>query len=124
MKSAIRRWRWQLLFACLEGGVVGGVLGGWQFFTKTALTNRTAWTVAGFYVALNLVAVIKKSYEESQTANVRPEGAEADRERKRIFVEDSEAILDLARLGGWDAIRQFTPYLGKWMTISGTYEGM
>jgi len=43
---------------------------------------------------------------------------------ERAFVEDPEALLELAKLSGYDAIRRFAPYLGKWMKISGTYEGI
>jgi hypothetical protein len=121
MESTVTSWRSHLLFAALEGGIFGAVLGGWRFFTKTPLTDRTAWTVVGFWVVLNLVAAFRKGYSESQAADVRDAGP---KQEKRAFVDDSEAILELAKLRGLDAVKQFTPYLGKWMTISGTLEGI
>jgi hypothetical protein len=39
-------------------------------------------------------------------------------------VGDAEVVLELARLSGYEAAKRFTPYLGKWMTISGRYEGI
>jgi len=120
MKS-VSPWRWHLLFAALEVCIFGAVLGGWQFFTKTPLTDRTAWTVVGLWVALDLVAAFRKGYWESQLAKA---GEAVPKQETRTFVDDSEAILELAKLRGLDAIRQFTPYLGKWMTISGTFEGI
>jgi len=118
------RWRWHLLFAGLEGAIFGAVLGGWRFFTKTPLTDRTAYTIAGFWVAVNLIAAFRKAYSDLQIAEARAERAGPNKQGKRVFVDDSEAILELAKLSGWDALQRFTPYLDKWMTISGTFEGI
>jgi hypothetical protein len=43
---------------------------------------------------------------------------------KRAFVEVPDAVLELAKLTGYEAVKRFAPYRGKWMTISGMYEGM
>lgn len=37
---------------------------------------------------------------------------------------DSETALQIAKLKGYDGIRRLTPYRGKWMTISGRFEGL
>jgi putative nucleic acid binding protein len=117
MKRAIRPA--QLVFGVLEGIAIGAVLGGWQLFTKTPLNMRTAFTLAGTYGVLKLLHELQRGYEEVTAESVSTEKVE-----KRVFVDDPEVVLELAKLTGYEAIRRFTPYLGKWMTISGTFDGI
>jgi hypothetical protein len=44
--------------------------------------------------------------------------------RLRVFVEDPAIVLELAKHTGYDALRRFTPYLGKWIMISGRFDGI
>ena len=44
--------------------------------------------------------------------------------RLGVFVEDPAVVLELAKHTGYDALRRFTPYLGKWMIISGRFDGI
>jgi len=92
-------------------------MGCWQFLTKTPLTVRTELTLTGFCVVLTLLDAVRKIHAYASVAPV-------EKKEKRVFVEDPEVVLELARLTGYDAIGRFTPYLGKWMMISGTYEGL
>ena len=90
-------------------------MAGWRFLTDTPLTNRTAITVFGLYVVLTLLRVLRSNISGSASSEARAE--------KREFVADPNQVLEIAKLTGYESLRRFTPYLGKWMTISGTYEG-
>jgi hypothetical protein len=95
-------------------------LAGWQFLTGTPLTSRIGLIVVGLSVVFRLLG----AFEEIDSASKAPlEGAPPATE-KREFVEDPEAVLELAKLTGYEAVRRFAPYLGKWMMISGRYEGI
>ena len=89
----------------------------WQFLTKTPLNVRIAVTVAGFYMVFRFFGA-KREIDACASA------APMEKEGKRVFVDDPGVVLELAKLTGYDAVRRFTPYLGKWMTISGEYEGI
>jgi hypothetical protein len=88
----------------------------WQFLTKTPLTIPIVLTLAGLCVAIDLLARFSAIFQAASTAS------EAEPE-KREFVDNPRAVLDAAKLTGYDAIRGLSPYLGKWMTISGVFEG-
>jgi hypothetical protein len=88
---------------------------GWRFLTNTPLTTRTAITVFGLYLVLTLLRVLRSNISASASSGARAE--------KREFVGDPNQVLEIAKLTGYESLRRFTPYLGKWMTISGTYEG-
>lgn len=90
------------------------VLEFWPVLTNTPLSLRTALTLAGLFVVYRLSSML---IVESQKR------AEAE-EEKREFVADSETVLKVAKLTGYDGIRRLTPYRGKWMTISGRFEGL
>ena len=90
------------------------VMGGWRFLTDTPLTARTAIAIAGFYVVLTLLRVLRTSPVASRLAA---------REEARSFVGDPRQVLEIAELTGYEGLRRSTPYLGKWMTISGTCDG-
>jgi hypothetical protein len=87
------------------------VLEYWQDLTKTPLSLRTALTLAGLCVLFRLAGLREDSSAPTQKA-------------KREFVDDPENVLEVAKLTGYDALRGFAPYLDKWMTISGKFEGL
>src|SRR5580700_8690092 len=86
----------------------------WQFLTKTPVNSRTAATLLGIYLILRVADAGRKVCEYVLTAETTPE-----KEVRRAFVDDPETVLELAKLRGYDAAKRVTPYLGKWMTISG-----
>jgi hypothetical protein len=88
----------------------------WQFLTNTPLNLRTALTVAGLFVICSFFGAVRR-IETRDSA--QPAKAE-----KRKFVEDPEMVLELTKLTGYEAIRQLTPYLDKWIAISGRFEGI
>jgi hypothetical protein len=88
----------------------------WQFLTNTPLTVRIVLTLTGICVVTGLLAYLSGRVESVQ-ASPAPEP------EKREFVDDPAAVLEIAKLTGYEAVRRFAPYLGKWMTITGTYEG-
>jgi hypothetical protein len=104
-----------LLLKNLDGMVVPIALVSWQFLTKSPLNIRTALTLCSLLILQNALSRIRA---------IHASAAPGEPAEKRVFVEDPEAVLELAKLSGYDAIRRFAPYLGKWMTISGTYEGI
>jgi len=87
-------------------------IGSWQFVTNTPLTVRTILTLAAFCALSNLFGYLSASLRALSAPS-------AEKPEKREFVDDPRAILDLAKLKGYESIRLFAPYLGKWMTISG-----
>jgi hypothetical protein len=88
----------------------------WPLLTNTPLSLRTALTLAGLCVVYALLRVLRQSE--------RRDSAAPPAEERREFVEHPERVLELAKLTGYDAIRRLTPYLGKWITISGRFDGM
>ena len=91
------------------------VLQFWPILTKSALNLRTALTLAGLCIVYRLSGM-----RSTETQNP----AATEELEKREFVDDSEAVLKIAKLTGYDAVRRLTPYLGKWITISGRFEGL
>ncbi len=89
----------------------------WQFLTGAPLTTRTAVTVV-------LLCMICRSFGAIQEGRGRVVPEPANSELDRVFVDDASAVLERSKLTGYDAVRSFTPYLGKWMTISGRHEGI
>jgi hypothetical protein len=95
------------------------IFGSWQYLTKTPLNVRTALALAGFYLILRTLDALRK-FDECDTATaITPQT-----KNKRVFVDNPEAVPNLARLAGLAYIRRSTPYLGKWTVMSGSYEGM
>ena len=88
----------------------------WQFLTNTPLTLRVVFTLAGVSAIAGFLGYLSGRIE-SVPDSPAPE------QEKRVFVDDPGAVLEIAKLTGYEAIRRFAPYLGKWMTISGIYEG-
>ncbi len=124
--SLVRRLRWtpsrrsaetQSIFTWLSIGVFVAIQLGWGFLTQTPLTARTRLVLAGFYLTVSIIEGIRRVERESE---LKDQASQAE----RVFVDDSEAVLDLAKLTGYEAVKQFTPYLGKWMTITGVFEGL
>ena len=101
----------------LDALALSAVLLGWRFFTGSALNTRTALTVAGLYLVLQILQAVQIAGKETGTA---PAG---ETRARRVFVKDPAQVLDLAKIEGYEAIRRSTPYLDKWVTISGTFEG-
>jgi hypothetical protein len=99
-----------------------GIAVGWERMTGAPLTLRAAGILVGGYVILRLLyrlGISLKAYRDSLV-----EIAASEKEKRlRVFVEDPEVVLELAKLTGYEALRRFTPYLGKWMMISGRFDG-
>jgi hypothetical protein len=92
------------------------VLQFWPFLTNTPLNLSTALALAGLCIVYRLAAIGRE---------IRTQGSAVPAvEAKREFVENPGAVLELAKLTGHDAIRRLTPYLGKWITLSGRFEGI
>ncbi len=86
----------------------------WPSLTGAPLNLRTLLTVGSLCVLFRFFG-----------ADGEIEKAEVSAEKeKREFVDDPEAVLEIAKLTGYDPIRRMAPYLGKWLTISGKYEGL
>lgn len=115
MKRALDFGRFLLRHA--DSVVIPIAFASWQFLTKSPLTVRTALTLCLLLVAQNALSRIRALNDTTARTG-------REKESKRVFVEDPEAVLELAKLTGYDAIKRFAPYLGKWITISGTYEGI
>jgi hypothetical protein len=91
------------------------VLFGWRWLTGTPLTTRSAVVLSAFYILCSML-------QGAATGLVKAVlGAKAKPER--VFVEDPEAVLELAKLTGYESIRPFNRFLGKWMTLVGEFEG-
>ena len=88
----------------------------WQFITGTQLNVRTALLVVGLCLISRFLGAVGQIESSDSAAPAEPE--------KREFVHDPDAVLEAAKLTGLDSIRAMTPYLGKWMTIAGKFEGM
>jgi hypothetical protein len=92
------------------------VMASWQFLTGSPLSLRTVATVAGLWIISRFFGAVREiEKHDSSTPTVK---------QKKEFVDDPAAVLEIARLSGCEAIRRFTPFLGKWMTISGAFEGL
>jgi hypothetical protein len=88
----------------------------WQFLTKTPLAIPIVLSFAGLRVAIDLLARCSAIFQAASAASeTEPE--------KREFVDNPKAVLDAAKLTGYDAVRGLSPYLGKWMAISGIFDG-
>ncbi len=96
--------------------VLAVVAANWQFLTGTPLSWRAALIVAGLCVLFYVNGRVQEMRSQPSDAPVE--------EEKRVFVEDPEMVLGLARLTGYESVRRFGPYIGKWMTISGRFEGI
>ena len=88
----------------------------WPVLTGSQLNLRTALSLAGLCVVYRLFGAVR---ETNTSASLAPPEQE-----KREFVDDPEVVLEIAKRTGYDAVRRLTPYLGKWMTISGRFEGL
>ena len=86
----------------------------WPLLTNTPLQLSTALTLAGLCIVYRVSAIARE---------IRTPAA-AVPEEKRDFVEDPGAVLELARLTGYEGIRRMTPYIGKWIALSGRFEGI
>lgn len=83
------------------------VLESWTLLTGTPLTVRTSLVLAGLYVVLTVRGT-------AETNSPKP--------AERLFVP-AEAVLEVARLTGYELLSRMTPYLGKWIVISGRFDG-
>jgi hypothetical protein len=113
MKRAIR-WLGRILLRSACELTFFAALANWQLLTKKPLDIRTAVTLAVLFGLLRLMWRLGEASPVKAAANVS----------ERNFVDSSEAVLALSNLSGFDYIKASTPYPGKWMTISGRYEGM
>ena len=83
------------------------VLESWPLLTGAPLNMRTALALAGLYVVLTV---------RGTAETISPKPAE------RVFAP-TEAVLEVARLNGYELLGRMTPYLSKWITISGRFDG-
>jgi hypothetical protein len=88
----------------------------WPLLTRTPLNYRTILTVAGLWM-------VARFFGAAQEVEGRSSAAPPEKET-REFVDDPDAVLEISKLTGYDAIQRMNPYRGKWMTISGKFEGM
>jgi hypothetical protein len=99
-----------------------------EHFTGRLFIGRTAWVLFGFYaiyIAVYVVVVSIKSYVEAYRDTLLKAVATEKEKRLRCFVEDPQAVLELTRQSGsLTTLKRLAPYLGKWMTISGRFEGI
>jgi hypothetical protein len=98
----------------LDSLVFVTILFTWERLSGSPLTGRTALVLCGFYGILQLV----RGFNRARVA-VRPK-----ENKPRVFVDDPDAVLELAKQSGYESLRRFTPYLGKWMMISGSFDGI
>ncbi len=87
----------------------------WEPITGTSLTWRTRVTLCVFYALVAIAEGIKHVEQGLRR--------ETSAKPKRVFVEDPDAVLELAKLTGYESIKPFNRYLGKWMSIAGEFEG-
>lgn len=91
------------------------VLFGWKWLTGTPLTTRGAlWLGALYLFGSVLQGVVSGLLKGALRAKVKS---------KREFVKNPEAVLELAKLTGYESIQPFNRYRGKWMTVTGEFEG-
>jgi hypothetical protein len=97
------------------------VAAGWERVTGVPFTVRTALSLVGCRFILSLLwGVSGRIYRDT----IR-DAVENERQKcMRVFVEDPEVVLELAKHSGYDAVRRFTPYLGKWIMLSGKFDGI
>jgi|SRR5580658_2874449 hypothetical protein len=88
----------------------------WPLLTGTPLNYRTVFTVAGLWIVARFFGAVREVEAHSSAAPSEKE--------TREFVDDPDAVLEVSKLTGYDAIQRMNPYRGKWMTISGRFEGM
>lgn len=91
------------------------VLQFWTLLTNTPLNLRTALTLAGLCLVYRVYGIVRRDTAALTAPTV---------EERREFVGDPDGVLELAKLKGYDAVRGLTPYLGKWITISGRFDGI
>src|SRR5579862_4287398 len=118
--SAFRRLllkNWELL-------VFIAVAAGWERITGAPFTVRTAVSLLGCRFILSLLwRLVLRLLKVYRDTIIEAAVSENDK-RLRVFVEDPAAVLALAKHTGYDALRRFTPYLGKWLMISGSFDGI
>jgi hypothetical protein len=95
----------------------------WEACTRTAVPAEMKWRL---YVG----AFIGASFWNWRSAVLRARAVEdalaAEKKKSnpvRIFVEDSEALIDRYGHTGTLAEKLLTPYLDKWIRVSGAFEG-
>jgi hypothetical protein len=96
----------------------------WESVTKTKLSDGALWSLyAGAFVWL--------SFWNWHKATARAEAAEkkqpATQSPRRVFVETPEAVIPLLTDRSSLNLRTFTqmtPYIEKWIAVSGTVEGV
>jgi hypothetical protein len=92
------------------------VLFGWRWLTGTPLTTRGALFLSAFYI---LCSMLQGMAQGLAGAVLRPKV-----KPERVFAEDPKAVLELAKLTGYESIQPFNRYRGKWMTLAGEFEGL
>jgi hypothetical protein len=103
--------------------VILAVIEGWERVTGAPFTVRTAVSLLGCYLILRLLYAVGIAFEAYRERIIEIAASEKEK-RLRVFVEDPEVVLELAKHTGYDALRRFTPYLGKWMMIAGRADGI
>jgi hypothetical protein len=99
------------------------VAAGWERVTGVPFTVRTAMSLAGCWLLLLLLwrlGISLRVYRDK----ILDTAVSEEEKRLRVFVEDPEVVLELAKHTGYDAMRRFTPYLGKWTMICGRFDGV
>ena len=91
------------------------VLFGWRWLTGTQLTFRTGLLLGTLWVFLAMI----QGFITGVARTLLGEKVKS----KREFVKDPDGVLQLARLTGYESIRPFNRYRGKWMTVAGEFEG-
>jgi hypothetical protein len=98
------------------------VIAGWERVTGVPSTVRTAVSLVGCWLLLLLLWRLGISLRVYRDKILDTAVSEKEK-RLRVFVEDPEVVLELAKHTGYDAVRRFTRYLGKWIMISGRFDG-
>jgi hypothetical protein len=96
----------------------------WDAFTGRPLSTETRWSL---YIGALAAVSFWNWRREVQRADAAEAALAADGKKTkqvRVFAEEPEALLDRYAHKGMLADKLLVPYLDKWMTVSGRFEGI
>jgi type II secretory pathway pseudopilin PulG len=118
-------WSSLLIFILGYTGVISVVAGifTYEALTRTPLPAETKWSL---YTAAILAISFSNWRREVRRADAAEAALAAEKQQARthrVFVENPQALVERYSHTGTSAERLLIPYLDKWITVSGRFEG-
>jgi hypothetical protein len=121
MKDAILT-RVEFLLGYIGFLAVGAIILIWDALARTPFPSEMKWGLLAYFFIGDSYSVWRREHDRADAAEATLAAELAKPKKERVFAEEPQALLEHYGHSGMLAQKLITPYLDKWITVSGRFE--